>query len=57
MIVFFGLHILGLHRNRIASIDRARGMAIVAMVIFLFAFDMVYFGYAPAGMVYQPAWR
>ena len=48
---------LGLHRNRIAGIDRARGMAIVAMVIFHFAFDMMYFGYAPAGMVYQPAWR
>lgn len=57
MTVFFGLHILGLHRNRIASIDRALGMAIVAIVIFHFAFDMVYFGYAPAGMVYQPAWR
>src|SRR6056300_1606462 len=48
---------LGFQSNRISAIDRARGVAIVAMVIFHFSFDMMYFGYAPAGMVYQPAWR
>ena len=48
---------LGFHTNRISGIDRARGVAIVAMVIFHFSFDLMYFGYAPGGMVYQPAWR
>ena len=43
--------------NRIAWIDNARGLAIVAMVIFHFSFDLMYFGYAPAGLVYQLEWR
>lgn len=43
--------------NRIAWIDAARGVAIVAMVVFHFSFDLMYFGYAPAGLVYQLEWR
>ena len=32
-------------------------MAILAMVVFHFTFDLMYFGYIKAGTVFQPDWR
>ena len=32
-------------------------MAILAMVVFHFTFDLMYFGYIKAGTVFQPEWR
>ena len=43
--------------NRILWIDVARGISILAMNTFHFAFDLMYFGFAKADLIYQPDWR
>ena len=42
--------------TRIEAIDLARGIAMVAMAIFHFAWDLEFIGYAPVGMTREPGW-
>ena len=44
-------------RERILWIDVIRGISILAMITFHFAFDMMYFGFAKPDLIYQPDWR
>ena len=44
-------------RERILWIDVIRGISILAMITFHFAFDMMYFGLAESDLIYQPDWR
>ena len=44
-------------RERILWIDVIRGISILAMITFHFAFDMMYFGFAKSDLIYQPDWR
>ena len=46
-----------LQSPRIASIDFARGIALVAMAIFHFGWDLENFGLARAGMSVEPFWK
>ena len=43
--------------SRIAAIDIARGLALVAMAIYHFAWDLEFFGYAAPGTTLQPEWK
>ena len=43
--------------ERILWIDVIRGVSILAMITFHFAFDMMYFGFAKSDLIYQPDWR
>ena len=43
--------------GRIAAIDIARGVALVAMAIFHFGWDLENFGIARAGMTVEPQWK
>ena len=43
--------------KRILWIDVIRGISILAMVTFHFAFDLMYFGFAKPDLIYQPDWR
>jgi len=43
--------------DRILWIDVARGISILAMITFHFAFDLMYFGLAKSDLIYQPYWR
>ena len=43
--------------DRILWIDVARGISILAMITFHFAFDLMYFGLAKSDLIYQPDWR
>ena len=43
--------------NRILWIDSIRGISILAMITFHFAFDLMYFGFAKSDLIYQPDWR
>lgn len=43
--------------SRIAWIDIARGIALIAMAIYHFAWDLEFFGYAPAGMTAFGGWK
>jgi uncharacterized membrane protein len=43
--------------SRIEAIDVARGIALVAMAIYHFAWDLEFFGYVPSGMTVQGGWR
>lgn len=43
--------------SRLIWLDLLRAMAILAMVVFHFTFDLMYFGYIEAGTVFQPEWR
>ena len=43
--------------DRILWIDVIRGISILAMIIFHFAFDLMYFGFARPNLIYQPDWR
>jgi uncharacterized membrane protein len=43
--------------KRILWIDAVRGISILAMVTFHFAFDLMYFGFAEPNLIYQPDWR
>jgi uncharacterized membrane protein len=42
---------------RLYWLDYARGIAVIAMVIFHITFDLMYFGYIPQGTVYRLEWR
>ena len=43
--------------ERILWIDVIRGISILAMITFHFAFDLMYFGFAEPDLIYQPDWR
>lgn len=43
--------------RRIDALDLARGLALVAMAIYHFAWDLEFFGYAPPGMTAEGGWR
>ncbi len=43
--------------SRIAQLDIARGVAMIAMTIFHFSWDLEFFGYAPTGMTSQFGWK
>ncbi len=43
--------------GRIAAIDIARGVALIAMAIYHFAWDLEFFGYAPAAMTAVGGWK
>jgi uncharacterized membrane protein len=43
--------------SRIAHLDIARGIAMIAMTIFHFSWDLEFFGYAPTGMTSQVGWK
>ncbi len=45
------------HPRRIAAIDAARGVALVAMAIYHFTWDLEFFGYAPPGTAAEGGWR
>jgi uncharacterized membrane protein len=44
-------------KRRIEAIDLARGLALVAMAIYHFAWDLEFFGYAEPGMTTSGGWR
>lgn len=44
-------------KGRIDAIDIARGVALVAMAIYHFTWDLEFFGYAPAGMTAVGGWK
>lgn len=44
-------------RGRIDAIDLARGLALVAMAIYHFTWDLEFFGYAEPGMTQQGGWK
>jgi uncharacterized membrane protein len=43
-------------KRRIEAIDLARGGALAAMIVFHFAWDLEFFGYAPVGMTREGGW-
>jgi uncharacterized membrane protein len=43
--------------SRIAAIDIARGLALLAMAIYHFAWDLEFFGYAEPGTTLKPEWK
>lgn len=43
--------------TRIPLLDVLRGIAIIAMTIFHFSWDLEFYGYAPAGMTSQIEWK
>ena len=43
-------------KYRIEAIDLMRGLALAAMVVFHFAWDLEFFGYAPVGMTRETGW-
>lgn len=43
--------------RRIIAIDVARGLALLAMAIYHFAWDLEFFGYAAPGTTLQPEWK
>jgi uncharacterized membrane protein len=45
------------NKSRIEAIDAARGLALVAMAIYHFAWDLEFFGYATPGMTADGGWR
>lgn len=52
-----GMAEAGVTRGRIELIDLARGLALVAMAIYHFAWDLEFFGYAAPGMTADGGWR
>lgn len=44
-------------RARVPLVDVARGAALLAMAIYHFAWDLEFFGYAPAGMTAETGWK
>lgn len=47
----------GSRHPRLVLLDIARGVALVAMAIYHFTWDLEYFGYAEAGSTLQPGWK
>lgn len=45
------------HPARYQAIDLVRGLAIVAMVVFHFAWDLYYFGLSPVDVTSDPGWE
>ena len=43
--------------ERILWIDVIRGISILAMIAFHFAFDLMYFGFTKSNLIYQADWR
>jgi uncharacterized membrane protein len=43
--------------KRILWIDVIRGISILAMITFHFAFDLMFFGFTKPDLIYQPDWR
>ncbi len=44
-------------KGRIPAIDLARGVALIAMAVFHFAWDLENFGIARAGLTLEPQWK
>lgn len=44
-------------KPRLEAIDLARGLALAAMAIYHFAWDLEFFGYAPPGMIAETGWK
>lgn len=44
------------NKSRIEAIDLMRGAALAAMIVFHFAWDLEFFGYAPSGMTRETGW-
>jgi uncharacterized membrane protein len=44
-------------RQRIEAIDLARGIALLAMVVYHFTWDLEFFGYASQGLTAEGGWR
>lgn len=44
-------------RGRIDLLDAARGIALLAMLVYHFTWDLEFFGYLPAGTAYEGGWR
>ncbi|MEX0955796.1 MAG: DUF1624 domain-containing protein [Rhizobiaceae bacterium] len=44
-------------KSRLEPLDLARGLALVAMAIYHFAWDLEFFGYAPPGMTAVGGWK
>ncbi len=42
---------------RLAVVDLARGLALVAMVVYHFSWDLSYFGYVPWNVSFGPEWK
>ncbi len=42
---------------RLPIIDAARGLALLAMAIYHFTWDLEFFGYAPPGLTFEPGWK
>jgi uncharacterized membrane protein len=47
----------GVVRGRIVALDLARALALVAMAVFHFTFDLELFGLVPQGTTMLPSWR
>ena len=45
-----------LKSNRNVELDVLRGIAVVAMIIFHFTFDLSYFGFIPTDTIFRPNW-
>ena len=41
---------------RCVELDVLRGIAIIAMIIFHFTFDLCYFGFIASDTIYRPNW-
>lgn len=50
------MHESGNGKVRLHAIDMARGIALLAMAVYHFSWDLEFFGYAPAGMTRQLGW-
>jgi uncharacterized membrane protein len=44
-------------RPRLETIDLARGLALAAMAVYHFTWDLEFFGYAPPGMTAEGGWK
>ena len=51
------MQVTGNDKTRLEAIDLARGLALVAMAIYHFAWDLEFFGYAERGMTAMTGWR
>ncbi len=51
------MHGTGTGKSRLEPLDLARGVALVAMAVYHFAWDLEFFGYAPPGMTAVGGWK